>query len=78
MDELHMLHNFINEFWQLIKKHPNVAPEEDTDKYWADYTEEVSALCKKYDNHPAVIQTLCGYSRYLEAEGSGRNRDERS
>ena len=74
MDELHMLHSFINDFWQLIKKHPKVTPEEDTDQYWAEYVEQVSGLCKKYNNHPAVLHTVLGYSDYLEHEGSGRER----
>ena len=67
MDDLRMMHSFINDFWQFIKV--NFDATDAPDSYWPKVVEEVSGICKKYDNHPAVVKTLCGYLDYLEHEG---------
>lgn len=72
MDELHMLHSFINDFWQFMKAYHSVSDKDD--KYWQEVTTVVSKICKKHDNHPAVVHTILGYVDYLEHEGSGRER----
>lgn len=72
MDELHKMHAFINDFWQFIKTHFDARDQ--GDEYWQEVVTKVSAMCKKYDNHPAVVQTILGYIDYLEHEGSGRER----
>jgi len=74
MDELHMLHSFINDFWQYIKEFHDMRDADDA--RWADATGKASALSKKYDNHPAVLQTIVGYLNYLGCEGAGRERNE--
>lgn len=72
MDELKLFHSFVNDFWQFVKRNWTADPEDN--QYWLDITAEVSALSKKYNNHPAVMQTLCGYMDYLEHEGCGVER----
>ena len=72
MEELQKMHSFINDFWQFIKN--NFDATDVPDSYWPKVVEEVSGICKKYDNHPAVVQTILGYIDYLEHEGSGRER----
>ena len=74
MDDLHKMHAFMNDFWQFIKTH--FTADEHDEQFWADTIGAVSALAKKYDNHPAVVQTMIGYMDYLEIEGCGRDREE--
>lgn len=71
MDNLHMMHSFINDFWQFIKGN-YVAP--DRDDYWDAVAKEIDAIASKYNRHPAVVKTLMGYMDYLEHEGCGRER----
>lgn len=72
IDGLNNFHGFINDFWQFVKRNWTADPADDI--YWANLTTEVSKLCKKYNNHPAVVQTMLGYLNYLDCEGSGKER----
>lgn len=72
MDELKMLHSFVNDLWQFMKAYHDGHDKDD--EYWAEVVNVVSKIGKKYDNHPAVVQTILGYIDYLEHEGSGRER----
>lgn len=71
-EERATFYKFICDFWNLMKSNFRADPNDD--KYWAEWVQGISALSKKYDNHPAVLHTLLGYSDYLEHEGSGRER----
>lgn len=72
MDDLHKMHAFMNDFWQFVKN--NFRADGKDEQYWLDLVDEVSRLGRKYNNHPAVVKTICGYLDYLEHEGSGRER----
>lgn len=71
MDDLKLFHAFINDFWQFVKAHWTLIP---NDEHWTEVLRESKALTTKYNNHPAVIFTMLGYLDYLEHEGSGRER----
>ena len=72
MDELKMLHSFVNDLWQFMKAYHDGCDKDD--EYWAEVVNVVSKIGKKYDNHPAVVHTILGYVDWLEHEGSGRER----
>lgn len=72
MDELKMLHSFVNDLWQFMKAYHDGHDKDD--EYWGEVVDVVSKIGKKYDNHPAVIHTILGYVDWLEHEGSGRER----
>ena len=74
MDDAKMLHSFVNDLWQFMKEFHDMRDADDM--RWADATGKASAMCKKYNNHPAVLQTTVGYLEYLGVEGSGRDRKE--
>lgn len=74
MDDLKMLHNFVNDFWQFMKAYHD--GHDQPDEYWQEVVTVVSKICKKYDNHPAVVNTILAYADWLEHEGSGRERNE--
>ena len=72
MDELKMLHSFVNDLWQFMKTYHDGYDKDD--EYWVEVVNVVSKIGKKYDNHPAVVHTILGYVDWLEHEGSGRER----
>lgn len=72
MDDLKMLHSFVNDLWQFMKAYHDGHDKDD--EYWAEVVNVVSKIGKKYDNHPAVVHTILGYVDWLEHEGSGRER----
>lgn len=72
MDDLKMLHSFVNDLWQFMKAYHDGRDKDD--EYWQEVVNVVSKIGKKYDNHPAVVHTILGYVDWLEHEGSGRER----
>lgn len=72
IQDLKMMHSFINDFWSFIKTHFTGDPKDDA--FWEETVFAVKDLSKKYNNHPAVVQTICGYLNYLDCEGSGKER----
>ncbi len=72
MDDLHMMHSFINDFWAFIKTHFTGDPKDDA--FWREVVDQTDEIAKKYNNHPAVVQTMIGYLNYLDCEGSGKER----
>lgn len=71
-DELHRMHDFVCDFWQFMKTHFKADPKDDA--FWEDTVFAIKELTEKYNQHPAVIQTLMGYLNYLDCEGSGKER----
>ncbi len=72
MDELKMLHSFVNDLWRFIKVYHDARGV--PDRYWDEVISEINTLCGKYDNHPAVVRTVLGYADWLEHEGAGKEK----
>lgn len=65
MEELKRAHNFINDFWQLIKKFytPDLNPDS---PYWNELISASSALGAKYEDDRLAEKLILGFLDYEE------------
>ena len=62
-EEIKMMHNFINDYWQYIK---TTLHGDFSDAYWEKVVGQAGDIAKKHDNHKLVKELLLTYMDYLE------------
>lgn len=65
--ELTNMHAFVNDFWKLIKKYPDV-PSKAKDSFWIQLTDDATELCENYKTYPVTAKIVCCWLDHLEGK----------
>lgn len=67
-EELKLIYEFINDFWQLIKR--TLHGDAESDDYWSDLISTAGALGSQYD-HRLPKDLINSYLDYLDRKAKG-------